>query len=205
MMLSSNWVLQGGAILMLLANASIAYSREAAVFFLGSETKPNLPDLTIFFAVAGFYFLDFSINAVQASCRSLIVDAVPLNQQNEANIWASRMAAFGNVFGYFTGFVDLMKLFQGLATAYPVLFGSQLKILCFVSSVFLVLTLIMACIATQEKVYVAPEGTIGARQSWYGPLSDILGALRGLPTPLQAICNVQFFSWLGWFPFLFYA
>jgi solute carrier family 45 protein 1/2/4 len=35
--------------------------------------------------------------------------------------------------------------------------------------------------------------------------SDIFRNIRNLPTPIQRICNVQFFAWIGWFPFLFYS
>jgi solute carrier family 45 protein 1/2/4 len=35
--------------------------------------------------------------------------------------------------------------------------------------------------------------------------SDIFRNIWNLPTPIQRICNVQFFAWIGWFPFLFYS
>ncbi|SAL95215.1 hypothetical protein [Absidia glauca] len=34
---------------------------------------------------------------------------------------------------------------------------------------------------------------------------DIAANLWNLPLPIRQICNVQFFAWIGWFPFLFYS
>lgn len=33
----------------------------------------------------------------------------------------------------------------------------------------------------------------------------VFRAIRHLPTRIQYLCNVQLFSWMGWFPFLFYS
>lgn len=35
--------------------------------------------------------------------------------------------------------------------------------------------------------------------------SEIFRNIWNLPKPIQRICNVQFFAWIGWFPFLFYS
>lgn len=34
---------------------------------------------------------------------------------------------------------------------------------------------------------------------------DIAANLWNLPLPIRQVCNVQFFAWIGWFPFLFYS
>ena len=38
---------------------------------------------------------------VQASCRALLVDALPPSQQEDGTAWAGRMVGLGNVAGYF--------------------------------------------------------------------------------------------------------
>ncbi|KAJ3210193.1 hypothetical protein HDU67_005576 [Dinochytrium kinnereticum] len=193
--------LSGGALVMLLSVIMVAYSKEFAQ--LTSSVIEDHNSLTIFYAVFGFYLLDFSINTVTTSARALIVDAVPIHQQDRASVWASRMAGIGNVAGYFTGCVDLTWFFEGTAKAHPILFGTQLKILCFISNVFLVICLVLACLSVEEKrIQSDPEHR---KMPWYAPLMDIVRALKRLPAPLQSICNVQFFAWLGWFPFLFYV
>jgi solute carrier family 45 protein 1/2/4 len=47
------------------------------------------------------FIIDFSINAVQAMDRALIVDALPRDAQELGNAWASRMIGAGHVLGFF--------------------------------------------------------------------------------------------------------
>ncbi|KAI9328691.1 hypothetical protein DFJ73DRAFT_665208 [Zopfochytrium polystomum] len=200
------FIIAGGA-LMVSAILPIAYSRELAGLL--SSDASRVQNITIALAVIGFVVLDFSINAVMTASRALMVDAVPLRQQNDAFVWASRMAGFGNCIGYFTGFVNLTAIFDGIASRYPALFGSQLKILCAVCNSCLIISLSLAVLSVRD--HPAPETTVqGSRhrsplRQCLSPLIVIFNALRRLPRPLQSICNVQFFGWLGWFPFLFYA
>lgn len=42
---------------------------------------------TIVMAVLSIYILDFAINAVQSSCRSLIVDTLPISKQQLGSAW----------------------------------------------------------------------------------------------------------------------
>lgn len=48
-------------------------------------------NLTIFLAVFAVYVLDFAINAIMAVNRALIVDVLPISQQEEAYSWGTRM------------------------------------------------------------------------------------------------------------------
>ncbi|CAH1755854.1 7946_t:CDS:2 [Entrophospora sp. SA101] len=83
---------------------------------------------------------------VQASCRALILDVAPLYQQEIGNAWASRMMHFGNVIGYFTGFLNLLDLF-------PLLGNSQLKILCVIACTVFISSILITCLSTREVVY----------------------------------------------------
>ena len=47
------------------------------------------------------YGIDFSINAVQAVDRALIVDTIPFSEQPDGNAWAARMLGLGSVVGFF--------------------------------------------------------------------------------------------------------
>ncbi|EGF78171.1 hypothetical protein BATDEDRAFT_1918, partial [Batrachochytrium dendrobatidis JAM81] len=174
-----------GGLLVVISIAMIAYSREFSDLHL----------VTIIVAVVGFYFLDFSINAVQASCRALIVDVSPLHQQDLANAWGGRMIGLGNVLGYFVGYLDLPKLF-------PMLGPTQLKILCVIAITWFVTTILVTCIAIVERPYKQRQSE--RHQAWWKPLMEIFHSLSTLPRSIQSVCNVQFLAWLGWFPFLFY-
>ena len=56
---------------------------------------------TIIFAVVALFGIDFSVNAVQALDRALIVDTIPSSQQPDGNAWAARMLNVGSVLGFY--------------------------------------------------------------------------------------------------------
>lgn len=145
-------------------------------------------------AVASFYFLDFTLNAVQAICRALILDIPPLWQQDYANAWGARMSNSAMVIGYFVGFIDLVKYVPWLGDA-------QIKVFCVIAITVFCLTLGITCMTTHEKK-LDEELDV---QPWYSTFVYIWRAFRYLPKPVQTLCNTQFFAWMGWFPFLFYS
>ncbi|CAG8566202.1 5287_t:CDS:2, partial [Funneliformis mosseae] len=188
-----------GAILVCLSMAGIAYSKEWAALILGKTISRHNNDaeinrIAIYIAVTAFYCLDFSINAVQASCRALILDIPSFSQQETGNAWAGRMMHVGNVAGYFTGFLDLTVLF-------PILGDTQLKVLCIIACIMLTLSLLITCLSVREKAYEPVDEV----EPWWNTFVYIYKAFRYLPVPIQRICNVQFFAWMGWFPFLFFS
>ena len=63
------------------------------------EAKEWKRQVTILVAVLSIYVVDFAINAVQHSCRSLIVDTLPIPKQQLGSAWASRMIAIGHLVG----------------------------------------------------------------------------------------------------------
>ncbi|KAL1919424.1 uncharacterized protein VTP21DRAFT_2117 [Calcarisporiella thermophila] len=196
-----------GGILVITAMICVAFAREISAWSIGQKlhdieqgdvsegVRKQFRDTAILIAVFGFYFLDFSLNAVQASCRALILDVPPLWQQGSGNAWAGNMNNIGMVLGYFVGFMDLVRFV-------PFLGNTQMKALCSVASIVLGVTLGVTCISIHEKPYKLEEVD---NRPWYYMLSYIWRALRYLPRPVQRLCNVQFFAWMGWFPFLFYA
>lgn len=107
---------------------------------VGEQTRTY----AILVAVASFYFLDFTLNAVQAICRALILDIPPLWQQEEANAWSARMSNSAMVIGYFVGFVDLVKFLPWLGDA-------QIKVFCVIAILVFCLTLSITCVTTHEK------------------------------------------------------
>lgn len=105
-----------GCVICVLSLLIFGYTREVASVFTtwGSDAVsiiafPRLPassintlltllydcaqhtSLTIWLAVFAVYALDFAINGVQATDRALIVDVLPISQQEEANAWVARL------------------------------------------------------------------------------------------------------------------
>ncbi|KAI9355575.1 major facilitator superfamily domain-containing protein [Pilaira anomala] len=188
-------------ILTCLSMIGVAYAKEFGAWIARHFYSPDVFDSTahtyaIVVAVSSFYFLDFTLNAVQAICRALILDIPPLWQQEYANAWSARMSNCAMVVGYFAGFMDLVKYF-------PWMGDSQIKVFCVVAMIVFVVTLAITCFTVKEKQYVETEDQ--DTLPWYNTLQYIWRAFRFLPKPIQSLCNTQFFAWMGWFPFLFYS
>ncbi|CAO0796629.1 unnamed protein product [Mucor circinelloides] len=188
-------------ILTCMSMIGVAYAKEFGAWIARSFYSPEKFDQSahlyaIVVAVSSFYFLDFTLNAVQAICRALILDVPPLWQQEYANAWSARMSNSAMVIGYFVGFMDLVKYF-------PWMGDSQIKVFCIVAMAVFVVTLAITCVAVKEKQYVDTEDQDNL--PWYHTFHYIWRAFRFLPKPIQSLCNTQFFAWMGWFPFLFYS
>ncbi|KAF9329626.1 hypothetical protein BG006_007314 [Podila minutissima] len=165
----------------------------------GLIMQPVLDGATILVAVASIYILDFAINCVQASCRTLIVDSLPSSQQEAAAAWASRLMGLGGIFGYFMGNVNIPQLI-------PAFGDTQVKGLCIIACLFLVLAVGTTCVAVTEQFLVRrPNASTSFVGEFLQGFKSIFRSIRYLPTRIQQLCNVQLFAWMGWFPFLFYS
>ncbi|KAG2216395.1 hypothetical protein INT45_012484 [Circinella minor] len=178
-----------GCIAVVLTLLVIGWTREITALFTGGVQEGDaFKHGSIGIAIAAIYVLDFSINCIQASCRALLVDALPPSQQEDGTAWAGRMVGLGNV------------------AAFPFLGDTQLKVLCVIAAIVLVLSDIITCYAVTEKILTKEPKK--KKKSWGAPfkaLTDITTNIWNLPKPIRRICNVQFFAWIGWFPFLFYS
>jgi solute carrier family 45 protein 1/2/4 len=88
-----------GSVCVATALLVLGWTREIVGIFAPAGDTANT--ITIIMAVLMIYVIDFAINAVQACCRALIVDVLPVSQQQHGSAWASRMIAVGNIMGYF--------------------------------------------------------------------------------------------------------
>ena len=102
------WVVTS-TIALVISTLVLAYCKEIAAIFVsrtGSQpsndayAKDKVIEVAIGFAVAAFYLLDFSLNALQASLRNLLLDITPPSQLNSGNAWHGRMTHAGNIVGY---------------------------------------------------------------------------------------------------------
>lgn len=103
--------------------------------------------------------------------------------------------------GYFLGFLDLVSSFGGW-------FGNtQLKSLCVISSLSLLVTVGVTSVSVTERAQLARYGE--QKQSFFrkvlGVVMTLYTAILSLPSKIRLIFCVQFFSWYGWFIFLFYS
>ncbi|KIP03126.1 hypothetical protein PHLGIDRAFT_111240 [Phlebiopsis gigantea 11061_1 CR5-6] len=181
-----------GVVICTFAMLLLGFTRPFATIFtsLGS-TANNL--LTVWLAIFAIFAVDFSINAVQAVDRALLVDTLPPSDQPDGNAWAARMLGVGSVAGYFIGNVDMTRVL-------PFLGKTELEVLSVVGSFLLVLTHAVTSYCTKEKVVL---DTKQKKKGLVKEFKEIWINIKTLPTVIRQICIIQFFAWIGWFPLLF--
>ncbi|KAI1790011.1 MFS general substrate transporter [Ganoderma leucocontextum] len=183
-----------GSIVCTFAMLLLGFTRPFTSMFSSSGSALN-DILTISLAIFALFTIDFSINAVQAVDRALIVDTLPSAEQADANAWAARMLGFGSVAGYFIGNIDMTAVF-------PFLGNTELEVLAVVGSLLLLITHAITAFCTKENIVVP---TRDSDKSFVSELRDIWEKAFSLPPVIRQICLIQFFSWVGWFPVLFYT
>ncbi|KAF2128527.1 sucrose transport protein SUC2 [Dothidotthia symphoricarpi CBS 119687] len=187
----------GGTVLVSIFLLLLGWTKEVVKMFVTDKEAVN--SATIYLAVFSIYGIDFAINAVQGSCRGLIVDALPIPKQQLGSSWASRMVAVGSLIGYGAGAIDLQLVFGSM------LGDTQFKQLTAVAAMALCITVGITSWAVTERVLLSTGSEGGEKLGPLQVLSTIAKSAVKLPRGIQAICYVQFWAWIGWFPFLFYS
>lgn len=192
----------GGTIATILALGGLAWAREivnAITSILGADPGSNtVKNIIIVWAVSFVYLLDFAINTVQAGIRAFMVDCAPTHQQDATNAMASRILGIGNILGYVFGYLKLPKIF-------PFLGNTQFQVLCALAAISLGSTVAIStsCITERDpRLEGPPPNKKGGLLSFFRALFK---SIRTLPPDTKKVCQVQFFSWVGWFGFLFYC
>ncbi len=193
----------GGTLGTVCASLLLAYAKELMSIFggLGADAKYEgvWKTATIIWATVMMWTLDFCINTVQAAIRAFICDGAPAHQQEVANAWASRMTGIGSVIGYVFGYLNLPQYFS--------FFGNtQFKVLVTIASIALSSTVFISVLTIRERNPQLDPPSKAESES-FGLLAffkHVFNSIRRLPRPIRKVCEIQFFHWMGWFPFLFY-
>ncbi|KPV72096.1 uncharacterized protein RHOBADRAFT_47279 [Rhodotorula graminis WP1] len=197
------------ALFVLVSSLVVAYAREAASVLVSlfadvGDWDPARASreqaCAIWIGVVGFYVLDFSLNALQAAIRALVLDLSPSPLQNSANAWLGRQTHIANVVGYLVGYLDL-----GHSPLLRWLGGGQFRKLAVTSCVVMLATVAVTCVTQQEDARPEMRSGESAWQKVRNVARDVVAATRTLPKPVRRVCYVQFFAWSSWFPFLFYS
>lgn len=190
-----------GAFATILSLLALAWTREIVGGFLGwfgaSADSQVVKSSIIVVAVMFVYVLDFSINTVQAAIRAFMVDCAPTHQQEAANAWAGRITGVGNILGYIFGYIDLPKVMW--------FFGdTQFKVLCVIASIALGSTVVLSSALIKERDPRYEDTPINEKGGVIVFFKQVFSSIKRLPPQTRKVCEVQFFAWIGWFPFLFY-
>lgn len=109
------------------------------------------------------------------------------------------MSAIGHGIAYGTGAVDLPSIFGTT-------FGdTQFKQLTIAAAFGVVTTCAITSWAVTERVLVDVKRDSRKQGGILKVISQIWSTILHLPPRIRAICMAQFWSWIGWFPFLFYS
>ena len=192
----------GGSIATVVCVIALAYTKEMvelAVQLAGPGDHRKSIDTTIMvLAVFWVYVLNVAIQPIQSGIRALVIDQCPPNQQVVASAWASRFGSLGSAFTCALGFTYLPGWLP---------FGNtQFKSLAVIATISLMVPVFMSSLMIQEN---RPRSNqcVGLRQS-SNPMkfgSQLFQSWKTMPLQARSICKIQFVSWIGWFPFLFYT
>mmetsp|Transcript_25485 Transcript_25485/g.58780 ORF Transcript_25485/g.58780 Transcript_25485/m.58780 type:complete len:399 (-) Transcript_25485:112-1308(-) len=161
---------------------------------------PNHRTAGLTIAIFSFWFLDCSINVMQAPARTLLVDLAHADTQVEANSY------IGFWYGIGTGVATLLGALK-LFTYMPWLGSSTVALFAVSTGAIIVATCITLFAAKEEQwsppVEDADSQNKETRQSLF--ISDLIETMRELPPLVKRVFMVQGFAWFGWFCFLTYA
>jgi solute carrier family 45, member 1/2/4 len=141
--------------------------------------------------------LNIAIQPVQMGIRALICETCPLHQKVQATAYASCITGIGSIFGYASGFVNLPLLL-------PWFGDTQFKCLCVVASLSLGLTTAVTLSLIKEEKMIFDDRAIKAGVGVVDVFRQVYRSVVYMPKDMKRVYQVQFFAWVGWFPFLFY-
>lgn len=151
--------------------------------------------------ILGIVGVDISVNTLSAAHRALTIDVLGAGEQDIANAWTTRYSSMGSLLGYLLGVLDLPKVFAFMGMS------DQLAILSICALVLVVLTHLTLFVLLHESVLVEPQHHARRTvfQSVKGIAVNLIRCGRSLPPHVWDLFVIQFFSWLAWFPVLYYA
>ncbi|KAF8604703.1 hypothetical protein BDV93DRAFT_492021 [Ceratobasidium sp. AG-I] len=190
-----------GSVLCALSLMMLSYARELSAWMSGKDEHDSV-GLTQAIAVVAVYLIDFTLNATTAASRALAIDVLPIESQAASGAWVSRLIGAGGIIGFYTGKSALPRIF-------PALGNLQIAILSFFAAGSLLVTQFATTACVSESVHTstptsAPKlalNGISFSQKWV----EVTQIIRGIPRDVKAICAIQFFSWMGWFPLMFFG
>lgn len=178
------------SLLFLMASSSISRNKET---FVSALAVP--------LGILGIIGIDISVNTMSAAHRAMTMDIMDPDEQDMANAWATRYGSLGSVMSYLLGEMDLPNISPFLKT------WDQLGVLSLCAMILLISTHLPLVFLIRESVL--RETPHHSRLGLFAALRTIVAELircgSTLPPSIWDLFMIQFFSWLSWFPVLYYC
>ncbi|KAL9118494.1 MAG: hypothetical protein Q9187_004960 [Circinaria calcarea] len=182
----------------LLALAWVKETVETMACIYGAGIESNTVQAAILTAAALFvWVLNFSIQPLQCGFRALIIDSCAPEEVEVANAWASRMIGIGSLLGYGSSFLDLPRLLHSTTAA-------RFQKLSAFASCGLAVTVCLCCALIDEQNPNENEPLEEDLKSTISKFKHIYARLFQLHPQVMMVFKVQFYSWVGWFSFMYY-
>lgn len=136
------------------------------------------------------------VQAVQVGMRALITDDCSPDEQARANAWAGRYSNFAAAAANLLAYMDFLPHAAGHSR-------TAFKDMALLASLALAVTVVVTCVSAKEKQPDTDTQTSTGRRGI--ALREIWTVFFGTPSQIRTVYLVQFFAWLGWFPFLYYT
>lgn len=187
-----------GIVISLITLAWVGDIIHALAAVLGVHTYEGVQTPIQIATILCITLLNLSIQPLQSGLRALIIDVCPPEQQSVANAWAGRFTGISNIIGYILGSFPLGSILRDNETW-------RFRFLSLLSAAILVITVLVTVYFireddSRESTYERVEGMLLIRI-----LGNAKNGWSSMPLQSQRVCVVQFFSWMGWFGFLFYS
>ena len=142
-----------------------------------------------------------AVQPVQIALRTLVTDGCSYSEQRKANAWAGTYINLAAVMANLAAFMDLLPHTRSVDESSNSLFQG----LSLLAIVVLTITIVISCVSVGEKSPNAAMYDPTARVSLALTLRILWNIVVGRSSQIRAVYLVQFFAWLGWFPFVYYA
>lgn len=162
---------------------------------IGGESERILRCVLSF---AWIWALNISIQSAQMGIRTSIVDSCSRDQQASAMAWSGVAVAIGNLCGYLLNALELTRI--------P-MFGTMTPFqgLCVIVASLLVLLASLTCIlAPRPSIALPAREKPHLRHLAREAVQTIFGELESHPKVIRQLFKIQFYSWMAWFPVMFY-
>ncbi|CZT17729.1 uncharacterized protein RCC_03566 [Ramularia collo-cygni] len=159
----------------------------------GAGVEKAVVALAVIFTI----LLAISVQPVQAGCRALTVDIAPSHEQTRASAYASRIQGAMAIFSFWASSLTFPEI-PGLESL------TQFQALSCLNFITLGSTVLLTCLVVGEEDSRRPSAEV-TKRTILGFFREIWRNVRFLPERIRMACQVQFASWMAWFPLLFYT